>query len=184
MNSSAIEATNTVLSASSAMSIMDWITFGIAVAGFLMSLATWVKDFITQRKHIEGKVLNIKSYQSVTYIDLLIENRSRLPISITDISLFLGDSAYRCTPLPKLILEHTKSRKGEVYERTMKYSTPMPIQISNLGATTVVALFEGMKRLPPDDATHLNLSISTNRGSPVKMTLELPEGWAALRRQP
>ena len=114
-SSTVIETAESVLSASSAMSIMDWITFGIAVAGFLMSLATWVKDFITQRKHIEGKVLDIKSYKNVTYMDLLIENRSRLPISITDISLALGGIAYHCAPLPVLVLEHTRSRKGVTY---------------------------------------------------------------------
>ena len=160
---------------------MELITLGIAIAGFFMSLASWIKDFITQRKHIEGKILDIKSYKSVTYCDFLIENRSRLPIAVTNIEMTLGLNSYPCSPLPTLVMEHTRSRKGEVYDRVMKYSTAMPIQIAGLGATTAGVLFEKMHQIPPDDTTHLTLSVSTNRGKPIEMKLELPAGWYARR---
>ena len=158
------------------------VTFCIAAAGFIMSLATWIKDLVSQRKNIKGKILNIKSDKNLTVISLLVENRSRLPIAISQIILHLSEAKYPCTPLPVLVCEHTKERRGEVYERRMEYSTQLPIQIEGLGATTACVLFDQMKQLPSDHAKTVTLSIGTNRGKIAQMTLELPAGWASQRK--
>ena len=54
---------------------MQNVTFSIAVAGFVMSLASWIKDFLSQRKNLSFRILEVKSYCNVTFFDLLIENR-------------------------------------------------------------------------------------------------------------
>lgn len=160
---------------------MQNITFVIAVAGFLMSLATWVKDFVSQRKNLAGRILGIKSYANVTYMDLALENRSRLPIAITHFRLLLGEKIFDCAPLPTLVSAKEQRRGNELVKRTEEYSTALPIQLLSLGATNCLVLFERLPVLPPNDATHLTLLIGTNRGKEVRMTLPLPEGWASLR---
>lgn len=149
-----------------------------------MSLATWIKDFVSQRKNIHGRILSIKSYSDVTYVYLALENRSRLPIAVTSIDLVLNQSTYTCTALPTLVSSTTRRCKDTILKYAEEYSTSLPIRIQQLGAASILALFENMNQLPPDDATTLMLVIYTNRGKPVQMTLELPEGWAFQRRTP
>lgn len=159
----------------------DNITLLIAILGFVMSLITWVKKFLTQRRKLSGKVLGIKSYEDVTFIYLLLENKSMLPISVTWIALRCGGESYPCTPLPVRIFEKVRRSRGEIIEIKREYSTPMPITIGELGAVNALVFFENLRQLPPDDATHLNLQVCTNRGKPMQMTLLLPEDWASQR---
>lgn len=160
------------------------ITFAIAVAGFLMSLATWIKDYISQRQNLTGRILGIKSYANVTYINLVLENRSRLPIAVTSIDLIYNQNVYTCTALPKRVSSLTERRNKEIVKYTEEFSTALPIQLQQLGASVALVLFERMDLLPPNDAKALNLVIHTNRGNPIQMTLELPEDWAAQRKFP
>lgn len=167
--------------------MLDWftrqnITFAIAVMGFLLSLASWVKDYFSQRKKFRCEILGIKSYADVTFINLMITNHSRVPIAITRISLLVDGKTYVCSSLPVLVAEHNRSKGGVIYDSRMEYSTPLPIQLMGLGAVKALVLFEDMQQLPPDDATELTLSICTNRGNPVEMKLPLPAGWASRRK--
>lgn len=160
---------------------MNWITFGIAVVSFFMSLASWIKDFITQRKHIECKILEIKSYQDITFFRMIIENRSRLPIAIARMILVVNDKKFDCTLKPTIISEQVRRVRKEVIDRKTEFSQAFPIQLLELGAINGIILFEKMQELPENSATHLTFLISTNRGNPMKMILELPEGWASQR---
>lgn len=159
----------------------DNITLIIAVLGFVMSLITWVKNSVMQRKKLIGKVLGIKSYADVTFIHLLLENKSILPISVTWIALKCNDESYPCTPLPVLVFENIRKSGSEIVEIKREYSTPIPITIGELGAVNALVLFENLRQLPPNDATHLNLQVCTNRGKPIEMSLLLPEDWACQR---
>lgn len=160
---------------------MQNVTFAIAVVGFLMSLASWIKDFISQRQNLAGHILGMKSYADVTYIYLELENRSRLPVAVTSIDLIFNHSIYTCTAIPKLVSSTTKRSKTEIIKYTEELSTPIPIQLQQLGATVALVLFEKVNPLPPDDTTALTLVVHTNRGKPIQMTLELPAEWACQR---
>ena len=166
------------------MDIPSKVTFWIAVAGFIMSFLSWVHTFFTQRKNFDISILQIKSFVSVTYLYLLFSNKSRLPIAITNVQLLFDGKSYNCTPIPKLVSATEKKRGRDVIKRTEEYSKELPIMVPSLGAVNGIVLFEGMTRLPQDNAKHLTLLICTNRGSPVQKTLGLPEGWAAQRRRP
>lgn len=163
---------------------MQIVTFLIAVAGFAMSMASWVHTFVTQRKKFDVEIVAAKSYADVTYLHLIIQNKSRLPVAITRISLLLNGMWFNCTPIPVMVSATERKRGSEVIKRTEEYSTALPIQLSSLGATNCLVLFEGLPYLPSDDATHLTLSIYTNRGKAVKRSLELPAEWASQRKVP
>lgn len=157
------------------------ITFWIAVAGFVMSLATWIKDLLTQRKRLATHVLHLKVVKDELHMYLLIENRSRLPISVTRLELIQGNVRTACTALPSLMFRRYMSSGGTGTDERRDYSTPLPYSLSSLGAMTVLVRFEDLKQTPPLDATHLTLAVSTNRGRKVRMKLELPPGWADQR---
>lgn len=157
------------------------ITFWIAVAGFVMSLATWIKDLLTQRKKLAAHVLHLKVVKDELHMHLLIENRSRLPISVTRLELIQGKVRTSCTALPSLMFRSFISSGNTVSNERRDYSTPLPYSLSSLGAMTVLVRFEDLEQTPPLDATNLTLAVSTNRGRKVQMKLELPPGWADQR---
>lgn len=158
------------------MSTIDWVTFWIAVAGFMMSLASWVHTFITQRKKLAFKIQFFRNKEKLAYMYLMIENRSRLPISITGIFLMLGGNKTPCAQIPKVVTS-TKRKTASTTDVTYQCSTAIPIQLSSLESASCIVLFEDIPVDVPPFATHLTFQISTNRGRRVKKKLELPRGW-------
>ena len=140
---------------------MEWITFGIAVAGFLMSLATWILTFLSQRKNIGIRITECKSDDEIT---LCFVHKSRLPIAITRIVLLSGENEVDCVPFPTWVLDDTRRSGKEIISRKSYYSMQMPIAISALGAVSGYVLFQSDQRMLPDDAKLLNLKVYTNRG--------------------
>ena len=158
---------------------MEIVTFVIAIAGFLLSLTSWIKDFVTQRVRLDVRITKANANEASPGIFCFfsIANRSRLPISITNMEIVQPGGRTACIPVPKRVLEHTRRQGNEVIERRTEYSTAMPVQIQSLGGAMVLAQFEHLPEKIPTDATSLNLVICTNRGKPRKMTLPLPKDW-------
>lgn len=163
---------------------MTYITFFIAVAGFLMSLATWIKDFITQRVCFSGRITQLHSHPSKNqcFFYLILANKSRLGISITDICISQCKQLAHCIPNSMMVSESTRRIGKEVISRNTECSTNLPIYIPGLGSASIIALFADLPERIQSDATSLNLVIYTNRGKSKKMKLELPQGWADQNR--
>ena len=159
---------------------MEIVTFIIAIVGFLLSLTSWIKDFVTQRVRLDVRIsaANANSSCPGIFCFLAIANRSRLPILITNIEIAQSGGQTACVPVPKRVLEHTRTIGKEVVERRSEYSTAMPVQLQSLGGAMILVLFESLPEAIPTDATSLNLVICTNRGKPKRMTLPLPKDWA------
>ena len=166
------------------MTAMDWTTFVIAVASLFLSILIWIKDLVSQRRKLLGRILVIESYADCIFFDLLLENRSRLPIAITQIELFINGKYNLCSQIPKIVSEHTRKKGHDVIERITKRSVQLPIQISGLGANESIILFENLKESLSIDATNLTIRVSTNRGRPFEMILPLPEDWIYQRKIP
>lgn len=156
--------------------VMNWVTFGIAVAGFLMSLGSWIYTFVTQRKRLSFKIQVFKYKENLAYMYLMIENRSRLPVSITGIFLKQGKNRTSCTQIPKTVLSTTRKTACNT-DVVYQYSTAIPIQLSSLESVSCIVLFEDIPEVVQSSATHLTFQISTNRGRKVKRKLALPQDW-------
>lgn len=167
--------------------IVDWLcnwdnaTRVIAITGLVISLYNLLLGIITQRRSFKIRVYDIKSYLDVTFIGIGIENRSRLSVAITQLSLYCGGTKTLCTPVPTLLYESIRRKGDEVTNRKQTYSTQLPITIAGLSAQSAFVLFEHLPELPRSDATSLTVEVCTNRGRPVQMTLELPEDWSSRR---
>lgn len=158
---------------------MEIVTFVIAIAGFLLSLASWIKDFITQRVRLDVRIsaANANPRHPGIFCYLAVTNRSRLPITITNIALDQEAGQTACVAVPKHVVERTRKEGNVVVDRQSERSTTMPVQLQSLGGAMILVLFESLPEAIPTDATSLNLVICTNRGRPKRMTLPLPKDW-------
>lgn len=152
------------------------------VLGFVMSLFGLVCAWHRNRKRLHISILDIKSFNDVTFLRMMFENKSRLPIAITRIALIQNGKTIDCTPNPTIVYEEVRrDAKKEIIGTDVEKSYPLPIQISELGAISGLVLFEPLQELPESSATHLTFLIATNRGKAFQKTLELPAGWASQR---
>lgn len=154
----------------------DNITLVIAIVGFIISIYNLILSIVTQRKSLEITILDIYSLHDIIAINISIENRSRLPIAITNFTLVSNDS-YRtnCTPIPTLLFENVRRIGKEVVERKQTYSTQLPISISSLAAANAIVIFEKVQEPLPVDSTQVTVLVGTNRGKAVQMKLSLPQ---------
>lgn len=154
--------------------LMDWITFGIAVAGFLMSLATWVHTFLSQRRNVGIRITEFRADEKIALFFIHIENKSRLPIAITRIVLISNQEKVDCEPFPTWVLDSTHKIGKEIISQRSYYSMQMPIAISSLGAVSGYVLFQADQCMIPDDAKLANLQVYTNRGRSKILSIPLP----------
>ena len=157
--------------------MFEWITFAVALAGLLLSAAIWIKDIISQRRDLRGRLLEVMICADYMTAFILLENRSRLAIAVTQIELQSGDLWIPCAQTPECIL--TFRNNTEVYRRV--YSNELPIQIVGLGGSYAKLVFHHLPMIPEAASTHLTLRISTNRGKPFEISLQLPPDWADQR---
>ena len=144
-----------------------------------MSLTSWIKDIVVNHKRITACVLEFSANESTAYARLMITNKSRLPISITGISIVVSFQQCSCTALPKLFGTTFRYTSAKLIDRSVEYSTALPIHVPGLGGTTALVLFEELPQTVPRSSKYLTFVIYTNRGSPNEMTLPLPEEWAS-----
>lgn len=160
------------------------ITTIVAVLGLILSVLSWVDRGITHRRNISMSIHLFKAHSKMAYMYLMVENKSQLPISITNISIIEKKSYFRvieksdCVKTPKEVVRTIGKSGAKVIKTDFKYSTAIPVQLPALQAVSCIVLFENLPKEIPRNATQLNLQICTNRGSPMKMTLQLPEAWA------
>lgn len=137
---------------------------------------------LTQRKSFKIRVYGIQAEADITLLNIGIENCSRLSIAVTQITLLCKNSRTPCTANPTLLCESVRRKGREEISRKQTYSTQMPITVAGLSAQNAFILFEDLPELPASDATTLTVEVATNRGRPIQMKLELPDGWAAQRK--
>lgn len=148
------------------ISNFDWITLGIAIAGFVMSLLSWVYTALTHRKQIslviDKTLFSISTNELVLYVQFL--NRSRLAIAISDVQVVLDGDLISCDKDIKIY--HTSVHKF-AGSQAMKdfYTQPFPLQLQGLGGSNAVLLFA----LPPNSGINLSKSVTikvlSNRGA-------------------
>lgn len=152
----------------------DNITLILAIWGALGSFASWVYTFASQRKNISVRIIENDITEACLFY-ILFENKSRLPIAITNISLLVDSKEVYCEPISTLAFEYTRRSKGEVVERIQRYTLALPITLSSLGATSGYVYFD----TAPDEqllsSRSATLKIYTNRGKAFQKKLELSD---------
>ena len=151
------------------------------ILGFIMSLTAWIYTLHSNRVNLKVSIYDIKSFEETTFLNMLFVNNSKLPISITNISVIINDRTIKCTTASKIIYENVRKSGKEILGVDIQRSASLPIQIQALNAVREFILFENLQELPKSSATHLTFLISTNRGKLIEKSLQLPAEWAHRR---
>lgn len=146
------------------------ITFLLSVFGSLGTLYT----LLAQRKSLS---LSIQSYcynNKSLLMYVAFTNRSRLPISVLNVSILQGEVCYPCVYVPTVVCEHTRRSGKEIVSHREEFSIQFPISLSSLAGSSGYLYFDKLPENYPDDATTLTVQVSTNRGRAMKMKLPVP----------
>lgn len=150
------------------------VTFALSIFGSIGTIVTLVHAFMTNRKslhvaivgHIFGDTKTLILYMAFT-------NKSRLPISITDVSIKINGICYPCTQPPIVAYEETEKINGIVTSHHEYITISMPINLSALGGSSGYVCFDFPPNIFPRNSTELTFLISSNRGKIIEKTLSL-----------
>lgn len=150
------------------------ITLCLAIFGSAGTLYTLISAFVVNRVSLELKIEQCTLIQkggASFYVSIC--NRSRLPISITDICILNQNKFYSCNHIPTLVITKQETSGNKVVHREDYKSLPIPISLSSLSGTSGYLSFS----FPLEDFEVLNqqltFQISTNRRKRQQMTLQL-----------
>lgn len=147
------------------------ITFALAVFGSVGTLLSWICTICANRKNIGVQISKAYFCNNTVLTHIIIDNKSRLPITITQISLISDKSNYACFNIQTRIYNGVTKQNDVILDTKTIISPKFPIEIGSLGGTSCYPFFE----LPPEDfeklSTDLTLQFHTNRGMIKKKKL-------------
>lgn len=150
------------------------VTLCLAIFGSAGTLYTLISAFIVNRVNLELKIEQctlIQKDSASFYVSIC--NRSRLPISITDICVYNHDRLYSCNHIPTLVLTRQETSGNTVVHREDYKSLPIPISLSSLaGISGYLSFSFPLADFEVPDQL-LTFQISTNRHKRQRMTLQL-----------
>ncbi|KJJ77622.1 hypothetical protein [Clostridium sp. FS41] len=151
------------------------ITFILAFIGSIGTISGWAYSFATSRKNIAVNVIAYKVRQDKALFYLSFTNKSRLPISITALSVQINGVYYPCRHIPQKVVSTQRAVNGKIVSSYDYFSIQIPIEIGSLGSTSGYVLFVLPKGVYIPDSKALNLQISSNRGKAIEMKLTLDQ---------
>ncbi len=144
------------------------------VLGLIGSAGT-VWAIIQNRTKFDIRIAEYSYKENKIVAYLIIQNKSRLPISIGKICVKIDNSYYPCVETPTRIRWDTYRSGKTITGQANYYNLDIPISLLGLMGTSGYILFE----LPPEidilDPTTLTLQISPNRGSAVEKKCQIPQ---------
>ena len=86
----------------------------ISILAFIMTLITWIYNFLNRRINAEIEIKDFAKRRDIVQLYLYIQNNSGSPFTISGISIISDSDKHPCEPLPKIIRTHN----NEVIIRT------------------------------------------------------------------
>ena len=150
------------------------ITLCLAIFGSVGTLYTLISAFVVNRVSLELKIEQctlVRKNCASFYVSIC--NRSRLPISITDICVLNHDKFYSCNHIPTLVLTKQEVSGDKVVHREDCKSLSIPITLSSLSGTSGYLSFSFPLADFEVSNQQLTFQISTNRRKKQKKKLQL-----------
>lgn len=150
------------------------ITLFLSIFGSIGTLITFISSFLHTRKNLKVKVnkAGYKNSSQTMLISLTFENRSRLPISVTSISVFISGAEIIPESYPKCVEWYSHKEGLEVVDRKFLYNLNFPVDVQPLFAVSGHILLD----VPPKEierlSTPLILKVHSTRGRVQE--IELP----------
>lgn len=151
-------------------------TFTIQNISFILGLigsAGTAWSFINSRKRLIIQLSDIAYRTDIKTLVIVIvfENRSRLPISITDVTLIAEEKELSFEPYPRCVAKYSHKEGSEVVDRKFLYNLAFPVSLAQLEAASGHLLLdisqEEFEKLP----TQVTLQVRSTRGRVQKKQL-------------
>lgn len=151
------------------------ITLALSIFGAVGTLLSWIFSAVQNRQNIKIEIVGhrISRKNNFLLVYMLFENKSHLPILITNISVKLGSTWYPCRKFPSIVFFESLKQKDEITFHNEHYSLSFPIYIISLGGSSGYIYFDFPESSLPPDATYLTFQFSANRGKAIEMKLSL-----------
>ena len=147
------------------------ISFLALIGGLSSWLYIWYMNRVNFSLSIYAKHISSKGI----LLYLCFANESRLPISLTKISLLHDNDYIYCKPIPELVFQLTSMTGDTVTNKEKHYSLQIPINLDSLSASSGYLYFPLKQGIVLQNASALTFEVRTNRGETKQMTLELPQ---------
>ncbi len=151
------------------------ITFVLALIGSVGTIATWIRSYIINKRNVIIRPIANKSKDNKILLYLFFENRSRLPISITAISVLFDGVYYPCRYQPQKVISDQRTVGGKVVSLQDYYNITFPVQLGSLDSSSGYVLFVIPQDVQIPDSKTLTFQVSSNRGKAFEMKLSLDQ---------
>lgn len=149
----------------------------ISILAFLLSSILAIHQLYFERRQLKIRIVEAYRNSANVHFLMVFENRSRLPISITKISLCVG-GGIECEHLPKMIgIERYAYFRDCPPKLAEIYSLEVPIVLQGLGALGGYILFDDPVPALPVDAKSATFLIQASRGSAKRIELDFQKGF-------
>ena len=157
------------------LTAIDIIPIIISAVALLISITTALCQLISQTKRLHFRVIEYSESKKWLIFYLQIENKSRLPISITRITWQGFDCCVFPTEVVKLNTKINQENLGIISENNIVYKTmPLPINLSTLAGVSGYVAFWSPQGTFPKLSRHVTFQVCTNRGKIKECRLSLP----------
>ena len=152
---------------------MDKLTFVLALIGSLGTAYSVIMTFYWHRVSIECNIVEYSPSKDALIAYISFTNHSRLPISITNISLWNRDVLYSCVHTPEIVQFVNRTINGkETYQEAI-HSISLPINLPSLSGTSGFVYFLFPQENFEVSSKSLTVELSTNRHLTIRKTLSL-----------
>lgn len=152
---------------------MSLITLILSIIGTAGTVYTIISTIFFQRKKLRIAIHSLHVNESFCTMFVSIENLSRLPIAISSVSVCLYDNVYPCHVDSVKVAEVT-TRSGNVVNNVRPYySMSLPISLSSLAGISGYLHFDNIPGKLLRSSTELTVQVATNRGSAMRMKLDI-----------
>ena len=142
--------------------IISAIALIISIINLISNIkSNWKKLDIGMNNYTHSLVDDKEFY--IFNIELI--NKSRLPISISEMIIEINKKEYKINKAPKLLAERDRKRGKEIIRHAEVHSVAFPINLQGLSSQQAFIVMNGPKSI--DDKKN-KVIINTNRGKIVK----------------
>ena len=147
------------------------ISLVLSILGIFGNVFLFTRTHFLEKVDIDIKIPGIFEPENGTLIAYFtFTNNSRLPVSITGISIVCDDNLYPCEQISDDIIKSTYAIGN--WPETTTRNIPMPIHLPTLGAACGYVTFVAPSTYFQFPSKHLTVRLSTNRNQIVETTLE------------
>ncbi len=149
------------------------ITLALSIFGALGSFFTFINAFLTKRKNLKISIKSATYKPKLNSLAIIFcfENRSRLPIAITSVSIE-SNVNIKLNPHPNYVGHCSYKENEEIVHRYFEFDLKFPVDIAQLSACSGFVLFDISQDVLQSLSTSLIFQVHSTRGQAQKIELK------------